>query len=141
MAIYSLSQRTTNFTSAQACWELRTAASDRVVVLEIGFNTNTATAQTIGLGRPAAQGITPVNVLFQAEDSASPASVTNASLSWGTSPTVPAQFLRRVSLPATAGAGIIWTFPRGLIVPVSASLVLWNITTSVAADVWVVIDE
>jgi len=141
MAIYSLALRTTNFTIAQACWELRTTSTDRVVVLEIGFNTNTATAQTIGLGRPAAQGVTPVNVLFQAEDFASPASTTNASLSWGTSPTVPAQFFRRVSLPATAGAGIIWTFPRGLIVPVSASLVLWNITTSVAADVWCVVDE
>lgn len=141
MAIYSLALRTTNFTSGQACWELRTTSTDRVVVLEIGFNTNTATAQTIGLGRPAAQGVTPVNVIFQAEDPASPASTTNASLSWGTSPTVPAQFFRRVSLPATAGAGIIWTFPRGLIVGVSASLVLWNITTSVAADVWCVVDE
>lgn len=141
MAIYSLAQRTTTFTSAQACWELRTTSTDRVVVLEIGFNTNTATAQTIGLGRPAAQGVTPVNVTFLAEDFASPAATTVASLSWATSPTVPANFFRRVSLPASAGAGIIWTFPRGLIVPVSASLVLWNITTSVAADVWCVIDE
>jgi hypothetical protein len=141
MAIYSLAQRTTNFTIAQACWELRTTSTDRVAVLEIGFITNTATAQTIGLGRPAAQGVTPVNVTFLAEDSASPAATTVASLSWGTSPTVPANFFRRVSLPATAGAGIIWTFPRGLIVPVSASLVLWNITASVAADVWCVVDE
>ncbi len=141
MAIYSLSQRTTNFTSAQASWELRTTATDRVVVLEIGITVNTATAQTLGLGRPAAQGVTPVNVIFQAEDFAAPASTTNASLSWGTSPTVPAQFFRRVSLPATAGAGIVWTFPRGLIVPVSASLVIWNITTAVACDVWCVVDE
>src|SRR5258706_2039506 len=141
MAIYSLSQRTTNFTSAQASWELRTTATDRVVVLEIGITVNTATAQTLGLGRPAAQGVTPVNVIFRAEDFAAPASTTNASLSWGTSPTVPAQFFRRVSLPATAGAGIVWTFPRGLIVPVSASLVIWNITTAVACDVWCVVDE
>lgn len=141
MAIYSLAQRTTNFTVTAACWELRTAAGTRAVVLEIGFIQATATAVSIGLGRPAAQGVTPANVLFQAEDASAPAANTNASLSWGTSPTAPAQFLRRWNGPATIGAGIVWQFPRGLIVPVSGSLVIWNITTNVAADVWCVIDE
>ncbi len=141
MAIYSLAQRTTNLTITQACWELRTSATDKARVLEIGFVLNVATAVSIGLGRPQAQGATPVNVLFQAEDFSDPASTVNASLSWATSPTVPLQFFRRTSLPATVGAGIVWTFPRGLIVPVSASLVIWNITTNVAADVWAVIDE
>ena len=141
MAIYSLGQRTTNFTITQACWELRSTASVRAVVLEIGFILATATAVSIGLGRPAAQGITPVNVTFLAEDFNAPAGNTVASLSWGTSPTAPTNFFRRWNSPATVGAGIVWTFPRGLIVPVSASLVLWNITTNVAADVWCVVDE
>lgn len=140
MAIYSLAQKTTNFTATQACWELRTAAN-RCRVLEIGITSFTATVQDVGLGIPQARGITPVNVLFQAEDFAEIASVSNASLSWATSPTVPLQFFRRWSAPATIGAGIVWTFPRGLTVPINASLVLWNTVTAVACAVWCVIEE
>lgn len=140
MAIYALGQKTTNFTATQACLELRTAAN-RARVLEIGLTSYTATVQDVGLGRPQAQGVTPVNVLFQAEDFAEIASVTNSSLSWATSPTVPLQYFRRWSAPATVGAGIVWTFPRGLTVPINASLVLWNIVTAVATATWIVIEE
>jgi hypothetical protein len=140
MAIYSLALRTTDVTITQAAWELRTAGN-RCRLLELGMTATAATAQTLGLGRPQAQGITPVNVLFQAEDFAEVASVSNASLSWGTSPTVPLQFYRRLSLPATIGAGMIWTFPRSLWVPINASLVLWNITSGAALDIWAVIEE
>ena len=48
---------------------------------------------------------------------------------------------RRWNSAATIGVGIIWTFPRGLIVPVSASLVVFNITTVVACDANIAIDE
>jgi hypothetical protein len=50
---------------------------------------------------------------------------------------VPTAFLRRVSLPATIGAGIVWQFPQGLIIPVSSSLVVWNITAVSVADIWI----
>lgn len=142
MAIYSLAQRTTTFTTTTAaCVEWRTAASTRPKVLEISYISAAATVQTIGLGRPQAIGVTPVNVLFQADDPGDPASVTNGSLSWATSPTVPLIFMRRWNGAATIGVGIVWTFPRGLTIPVSSSLVLWNITTTVASDVNCVIDE
>jgi hypothetical protein len=141
MAIYSLAQRTTNFTAAQACAEYRTPATVRPKVLEVSFITATGTAQSIGFGRPQAIGITPVNVLFQADDPGDPASVMNGSLSWATSPTVPLIFHRRWNGAATIGVGIIWTFPRGFVIPVSSAAVLWNITTTVAADVNCVIDE
>jgi hypothetical protein len=62
-------------------------------------------------------------------------------MAWGTAPTAPTNFLRRVTLPATIGAGIIWTFPRGLVIPVSSSIVIWNIGTNSVADIWIVIDE
>lgn len=140
MAIMSLAQRTTTLTITQASWEIRTASTTRAKVLENGYTSQTATAQALGIGRPQAQGVTPVNVLFQGEDPNDTA-VSNCSLSWGTSPTVPLQFFRRVSLPATIGSGYIYTFPRGLIVPVSARLVLWNITTALAGDVYTVLDE
>lgn len=141
MAIYSLAQRTTNLTITQACVEWRTPATVRPKVLEIAIVQATATAQSLGLGRPQAIGVTPVNVLFQADDPGDPASVMNGSLSWGTSPTVPLIFLRRWNGAATIGVGIIWTFPRGLVIPISSSLVVWNITASVANDITCVIDE
>ena len=46
------------------------------------------------------------------------------------------------TLPATIGAGIIWSFPLGLAVPVSSSIALWQ-TSSVAVGyaVYFVYDE
>lgn len=142
MSISSLALRTTTFTTTtSACWELRTAAAGRPRMLELSFIQATGTAQSIGLGRPQAIGLTPVNVLFQPDDPGDPASAQNASLSWATSPTVPLIFMRRWNSAATIGVGIVWTFPRGLVVPVSSSLVIWNITTTVASDVNCALDE
>ena len=110
-------------------------------MLELSLIQATATAQSLGLGRPQAIGITPVNVLFQADDPGDPASAQNASLSWGTSPTVPLIFQRRWNSAATIGVGIVWTFPRGMVIPVSSSIVVWNITTAVALDINCALDE
>ena len=143
MSISSLALRTTTFTATTAAnIEWRSAAGGRPKFLEIGWiNATTATAQSIGLGRPQAIGLTPVNVLFQADDPGDPVSVVNGSLSWATSPTVPLIYHRRWSGAATVGVGIIWTFPRGLTLPISSAIVVWNITTTVAADVNAVCDE
>ena len=141
MAVSSLAQRTTNFTITQASVEWRTPSTMRPRIMEISIIQLTATAESLGLGRPQAIGVTPVNVLFQMDDPGDPASVMNGSLSWATSPTVPLIFHRRWNSAATAGVGIIWTFPRGLVIPISSSLVLWNITTAVACDVNIVADE
>jgi len=139
--IASLALRTTTFTTTtSACWEMRTPSSLRPRVLELSYIIS-GSAQSIGLGRPQAIGTTPVNVLFQVDDPADQPSLMNASLSWGTSPTVPLIYHRRWNGAATAGTGIVWTFPRGLVVPVSSSIVLWNITTTAASDVNCVEDE
>jgi hypothetical protein len=143
MAIYSLGLRTTDVTQNHANVEIYTPSTLAIKIMEIGLAQVTATACIYGLGRPAAQGVTPVPVLFQAEQNSSdPAAKTNASLSWGTSPTQPTIFMRRVATPAAVGAGVIWTFPRGLQLPASSSIVIWNISNpTVACDVWIVIDE
>ena len=142
MAIYSLAQRTTTFTNNTAAnVEWRTPATVRAKILEVSYISATATVQSIGLGRPQAIGVTPVNVLFQADDPADPASTVNGSLSWATSPTTPLIFMRRWNGAATIGVGVCWTFPRGLVIPVSSSVVLWNLSLTVASDVNCVIDE
>ena len=142
MAISSLALRTTTLTSAPATAniEWRTPATVRPKVLEISYIQLTAIASQIGLGRPQAIGVTPVNVVFQADDPGDPASVMNGSLSWATSPTVPLIYHRRWN-GTLASVGVVWTFPRGLVIPVSYSLVIFNIATTVAADVNCICDE
>jgi hypothetical protein len=142
MAIYALSQRTSSGTAATAAWEIRTTATCRAQVLEVGLSQNAATAGVFGLGRPQAIGVTPTSpVNFLQEDPGEPNANTTACVAWGTGPTVPLQFFRRISCPATIGAGVIWTFPRGLFVAVSNSIVLWVIATAPVSDVWAVISE
>jgi len=142
MAIYSLANRTSSGTSGAAALEIRTTSTDRAAILEIGIFLAAATASTYGIGRPQAIGVTPTTpVTVLAEDYAAPAGTVQTALAWGTGPTVPTYFFRRIALPATIGTGVIWTFPRGLIIPVSSSIVLWNLATNGVVDCYVVIDE
>lgn len=140
----SLSVRTSDGTNAAAAWEIITGATPgRAKVLEVGVFLAAATASIYGLGRPQAVGITPTSpVDFLREDlsDALATGVVQSALAWGTGPTVPTAFLRRVALPATIGTGIIWTFPEGLVIPVSSSLVLWNLGTNGVVDAYAVID-
>lgn len=142
MSLASVSVRTSTLTITHASAELRTTAAVKARVLETSIIQATNTAQSLGFGRPAAQGVTPATTsTFQRDDTADPACVTTLSLTWGTSPTAPTTYHRRWNSAATIGVGIVWTFPRGVIVPVSSSLVIFNITTAVACDVNMAIDE
>ena len=142
MSLASIALRTSNVTINNANVELRTTAGVKCRVLEFSLIQLTGTASSYGFGRPNAVGVTPgTTSTFQRDDPADPACVTAASLTWGTSPTAPTNYHRRTNTAATVGVGIIWTFPRGLIVPVSSSLVCFNITATVALDVNFAIDE
>lgn len=142
MAIYSLANLTTGTTAATAALEVRTTSTDRTALLELGAWLNAATASVYGLGRPAARGVTPTSpITWLAEDENAPAGTVQTALAWGTAPTVPGNFFRRVGLPATIGAGFLMAFPRGLICAVSASFVLWNIGTDGAVNTHVTGDE
>ena len=142
MAIYSLALNSTVTTTGAAAWDVKSASTNRPAVMEVSVNLGVATASTYGLGRA---GNTPTQtspVLVQAEDPGDPAGVSGCAVAWSVAPTIPSQFLRRVSLPAAIGGGIIWTFPRGLILGTSASLLLWNLATNGnSVNVHVVVDE
>ena len=142
--ILSLGVRTTSGTAGTAAWEIRTAATPgRVKVLEIGFFLAAATASVYGLGRPAAIGTTPttpVDFLPEDPNDVIAANVVLSALAWGGAPTVPTAYLRRISLPATIGTGVIWAFPRGITIPVSYGLVLWNIGTNAVVDAYAVVE-
>lgn len=142
MSMYSIAVRTTNLTIAQACSEMRTGAAKRPKVLELGIIGATATAQSLGFGRPGAIGVTPGGTSApQADDPADPASTCTHALSWGTSPTAPTVYLRRWNGAATIGVGVIWTFPRGVEIPVSSSMTVHNITAAIASDINWALDE
>ncbi len=142
MAIYSLSQRTSATAAAAASWEVRTTTTKRAQILEIGISQVTAVAGTYGIGRPQAIGVTPTTpqTVLQ-EDPGEPAGTVTAAVAWGTGPTVPLNFFRRVTCPATIGAGVIWTFPRGLFIAVSSSIIVWILATAPVCDVWCVENE
>jgi len=146
MAIYALAVRTSNTTAANAAFELMASANFGFRLVEIGFTQNAANASVYGLGKSATAGGTPTTpVTVLAEDIGNTTvGNSNTALAWTTGPVAPTAFYRRVSVPALVGAGIIWTFPRGLTVlkAITQTLVLWNIAGPTSAlDAWVVVDE
>ena len=146
MAIFSLSVKITG-ASAGPLLEIYTGSSPAMAckVMEIGISQNAATATEYGLGFPAAVGTGRGGTfLFQNEQSQTDyASKTNIATSWSGAPTAPTIALRRFSSSATVGAGIIWTFPRGITIPAGGtqSIVLWGYATFPTLDVWCVLDE
>lgn len=146
MSLYALSVRTTLATINQCCWEIYTTSTMPIKIYEIGISTVTAQAMVLGLAKPAAAGVgqtTPASFIPE-QDSGLPTSKTLSAVAWGTSaPTIATTgFLRRVSIVAAIGAGVIWTFPRGLYVPASTSMCINNIAASTGfLDCWAVIDE
>ena len=140
----SFSFRTSNVTNANACLEVIAHATKPCRVREIEITLVTAAATVLGLGRPAATGITPTSPLtVLPEDVGLVAGGTTGAVAWGTGPTVPANFIRRVSFAGAIGATVRWgwDYKDELIVVPSASVVLWNILGGATLDVTVRVDE
>lgn len=140
MARYSIGFSRT--TTASAAWqlELRTTSAKDARIWEIGlFCEPTAVATTLGLARVTGAGTGAATSLVpQAEDTSAGAAVITVVTAYATtSPAVASTTpLRRIALPATAGAGVIWQFPQGIVVPTNGSstggLAVWQYTTAAA---------
>lgn len=144
MAIYSFSQNTTVTTTGAASFDIKASASNAPRLMEWGINLGATTQSTYQLGRPGNDGSVAQTsgVAVLAENPNDPAGQTTTAVAWGTAPTVPTNFFRRVILPNVIGAGIVWTFPRGIAMQVSRGIVNWNgATNSASTNVWVVVDE
>jgi hypothetical protein len=141
MARYSYAWTTTGVSASALAWLRSTTAKDmRVWEIAVYQESGTATATSVGLGRPAAISLTPTTVVPQAEDTSASAATCTGQVAASTKPTAPTLFLRRFGIPATLGAGIVWTFPQGLVIPTGpAELVVHNIgaATSVFAGYFV----
>lgn len=143
MAIYSLSQRTTVTTIAAASWAALSPATNEAAVMEWGYFNGAATACVVGLGRTANVPTLTGGVAFLAEDEGRPTGLTQSAVAFGTAPTVPTQFFRRFSLAALIGAAVVYTFPRGIVLPAGGQAICaWNITAnSAVVDIHCVVDE
>ena len=142
MAIYSLSLISTVGTTGVPSWDVKAAANSNPRVMELGVSNGAATAMTYGYGRSANTPTQTSPVLLQCEGLEA-AALTGCAVAWSVAPTIPAQFFRRYYGPATIGAGIFFTFPRGIsLAAAGASLVQWNLAASSAVHaVHVVADE
>lgn len=143
MAIYSLSLRTTVTTIGAASWAMLSPSTNEAAMMEWGFFNGAATANVVGLGRSANTPTLTGGVAFLAEDEGRPAGVTQAAVAFGTAPTVPTQFFRRFSTAALVGSAVVFTFPRGIVMPAAGqAIVAWNITAnSAVVDIHAVVDE
>jgi hypothetical protein len=116
--------------------------------MELGFSQSGSAptaAGVYGLGRPAAIGVAPVTSTYALDevDNTGINALANIAVAWGTAPTVPANFFRRATVNNVIGAGMMWVFPRGILINISTSVVLWIILTNTPAqvDIWCVVDE
>lgn len=143
MAYFSLAQRTSVTTAGQALWEIRASSATKPRLVELGLSQNTGIAGIYGVGRPQAIGITPTTpqTFVNESDASNAAPTTTAAVAWGTGPTIPAVFLRKMDFNTSGGAGFIFVWPRGLEIPVSSSIVIWNIIATAVCDVWAVVEE
>lgn len=148
---YSAATSKTTTAAAGFITDLRAATTRDIRVWEVGVFAETAVSGTVGLVRSATAGTgAATSVTPQADDSAGGAAA-SAALTTAyatTAPTAAAVALRRVVLPATIGAGIVWTFPEGLIVPsgtfsaTANGLLVWQYSTAaVTYSVYVTYDE
>lgn len=127
MARYHVAFTTPAAAAGAAFADLRSGASDRVRVLEVGLFHTAATASTPSLERSTTLGTASTTVQPQPGEPGDAPCNAVVGTAWSVAPASTAVPLRRVSLPANIGAGIIWTFGFGdLVIPVGASLVLMN---------------
>jgi len=143
MSIYSLSLRSTVTTIAAAAWAALSPSTNEASIMELRWVNGAATASVIGIGRSANTPTLTSGVAFLAEDEGRPTGLTQASTTFGTAPTVPTQFFRRASIAAVIGVGIVYTFPRGIVLAAAGpAIVVWNITAnSAVVDIDAVADE
>lgn len=92
---------------------IRAPATERCGLLELGIFLSAATSTVLGLTRATTVSVTPgTTVAGQNTVPGAPISGTLLVSSWGTAPVLTSPvYFRPVVLPATVGAGIIWSWP------------------------------
>ena len=127
MARYGNSITKTTGAAAAAICTLSTNASRDARVFEVGIFASTAVSGEVGLMRPGNTPGTPSGgQVGAALDNVSGAGSAGLHNTWATTQPTAGTGMRRIVLPGTIGAGVIWTFPEGIVIPASGFLMLWQ---------------
>ena len=129
-------------TGSAASVEIIGSATKRTKIIEVVGHDIAGSAPNRGFGRPGAAGVTPtvIPLTFDNKSDGEFAKTTLASAWGGTAPTVPTIFHRRWCGNG-GGSSIIFTFPRGFILPISGTAVVWNTSSSTQGWWHIVVDE
>jgi hypothetical protein len=101
-----------------------------------------ATAVQIGLGRPAAAGITPTAPVALLPDNGVDTTLVKTAVAWGTAPTQPTTYYRMGEAPAVIGTTLVFTFEGlGLRLAPGQTFVIWNRNTNSQLDITVTVDQ
>lgn len=136
MPMYTISGRTTAVTAtanAPLAMLLKAPSNALMRISEIGITLATAVASTLGLARSTTATTTPTSLGTPTPLNPRDSAATGvAAVAWTTVGAATGIPLRRVTLPATIGGGIVWQFlPEELIldgsVAATAELFLTNL--------------
>jgi hypothetical protein len=116
---YSVGVQSTLTAASVPFYTIKAGTGARMRLVELDIVLTSAVASDIAIARSATATTTPTIVLGQALDAADTAAVGGVAIAWATIGTANAISLARVQLPATIGAGWIWTWSAmaPLIVP------------------------
>jgi hypothetical protein len=130
--LYEVGWTYTSGAAAHAIGEIIPAALAAGVRLpeirEIGIFNQSGVAAQIGLGQPAAIGITPATLVTVQATNNQDVIIghTKVAGSWTTAPTAPGTFTRRADIQAVVGAGVIWTWnPGEFVLWVGSAISTW----------------
>lgn len=144
MARYHVGFTTAAPATNVAFLDIRSNSGDRVRVLEIGIFNTAATTCIVSMERQTTLGTTSTTVVPQAGEPGDAAATTLIGTAWSVAPASTAVPMRRITLSAAIGAGVIWTFGMGdMVIPVSSSIILMNRagTTAGIMTGYIVLDE
>ena len=129
MARYEIGIIKTTGAAAGLLCQLRAGSARDIRVFEVGVFASTAVSGEVALIRPSAVGATFTSSgVGAALDPATIAGVTVVDTAATTAPTIGTNYMRRIVLPGSIGAGVIWTFPQGISIPTSGSLAFWQLS-------------
>lgn len=128
--IFSLSVEANGSTTSGPIMDLETGPNNRVALKEIMVEAvlpASGSSADIAIGISSNAPVASYKQTLQSEHVPGVSSFSSVASIWTTAPAIPANFFRRGSFAqAVAGRFFIWTFPRGLILAPSTSLVLWQ---------------
>lgn len=144
MALYGIGLLTTNTTTANAAMDVANPTGVRARIRKWAITLTAATASAFALNRTTALGTRTAPVALLAGDNADPAltgiTLVDSAVAHSVQPTFSANDICLTHLPATIGAGRVWTFEDDLVAAVSLSIALANRGTTGAVRSEVVVD-